>query len=334
MDKQLLESLIKLFGSYPCEEVSPPENNGVITDEMLSIYEEYTGKKLADLITDLAFALCVSKIKPIKIQLEALGGLGIARDVLTGCLNYAWGKITAMERNLETEDDKWWFRIFEPLCLATFDNLWSADQQAFFKMTMKHITEKNVYFISYTNRLAPIINYTYFDSVCRYIPPVPAAAEMSGSRNLLAGSIASWLKIKNIKRGFYDRKSLRISEPIDEVLKQNCKDSLFLIQLIDSASLMNEMTNWSFEEYKYYFQNQQRSQPTAMVFYVTEATALPSRLDYVHPDYWDWYRQMDSVKRVNFFQEINSLGSFTTCMEALLEKINLYKIAWFNNAPN
>jgi hypothetical protein len=239
-----------------------------------------------------------------------------------------------MERNLETEDEKWWVRIFEPLCLTTFADIWSDEQKAFFKETVEHITDNNIYFISYTNKLAPIINSSYYDSVCRYIPPVPPITEMFGNRNLLAGSIAKWLHIKNMRRGFYDNKSLRISEPINDVLKQNCKDSFILIQLIDSASFMSDATNWSFEEYRYYFQNGDRKQPTAMFFYVTESTALSGSKNDIYPDYWDWYSEINGIKRVDFFNNINSLDSFKSCMGELLEKINRYKKEWFDKAPH
>jgi hypothetical protein len=330
MTNQLFTSLIEFCGSRPYDEIWPP-NNQPISDATEKAYEAAMGMPITALITDTNYQDIICRIKPIKKIVELKGNTGLSKDILVSCLQHAWGKLTAIEPKGESGDDKWWDRIFEPLCLANFKNTWSDAQKDFFKTTLQQIRDNNVYFISYTNKLSRLVNEKYYDSVCK-LPPIP---EKTVEKNLLADSMAKWLGINNMRRGFFDNKSLRISEAISDTLKENCKSSFIFIQLIDTAALSEHIINWTHEEYKNYSLGKANSTlPAKKIFYVTDSTALPKSKDDVYPDYEDWYTEIMAAKHVDLYKNVQSWDTFTSCISELLDSINTYKREWFDKAPD
>jgi hypothetical protein len=321
-----LKKLIDLYAKHPFAKLDSPDSS--------ALYEKAIGVKYSEIYTQKWFTDGQNLVREQKKFLETEADSMDTRAIIIECSKYAWNEIVMNNTAEMSPSLRLEMEIFRELVLKTYENRFTEPQKKFFTDTIDRLMTQNLYFISYTNRLAPIINNKYYDNICKLIPlKTPHTDKDKLNRNLLAQSIHSWLLFKNYKKGFFDIESIRQTENIPEKVKTNVANSFALIQLIDTAAFTNEEVNWPHKEFVD-FPVQQNQQASNKFFYITESFALPVSEDRVFIDYRPWYNEIKQNKNnLEFYKDVNNLEDFKLSMEKLIDDLYYLSVKRFEEVP-
>lgn len=325
MDENL-KKLIELYAKYSFAKLD--------NQDSCKLYEGVIGKQYSDIYTEKWFKDGQSLVRELKKFLETKADNISSRIVIIECLKYAWNEIV-MNNSVEiTQSSNLKIEVLRELALKTYENRFSEPQKKFYIDTIDRLVKQNLYFISYTNRLASIINDGYYENICKLIPLRTSNTDKDKlNRNLLAQSIYTWLLLKNYKRGFFDIESIRQTEDIPEKIKSNIQNSFALIQLIDSAAFTNEEVNWVHKEFVN-FAVQPDPPASNKFFYITESYALPVSEERVFIDYRPWFNEIKQSKsNLEFYKDVKNLDDFKKNMQTLIDDLYYLSVKRFEEVP-
>lgn len=326
MDKNL-KALIDLYAEYSSAKLEGPDAG--------KLFEKAIGEDYTKFYTQKWFIDAKKIIYDAKVHIETKADNADPKIVVVECLKYAWNKIIMNNSGEMSQSSRLDIEVFRELVLKTYENRFSTQQQKFFADTIERLMKQNLYFISYTNRLAPIINNTYYENICKFIPATSQAEPTDKlNRNLLAHAMYAWLFLKNYKKGFFDIESIRKTENIPAKVKTNMQNSFALIQLIDSAAFANEEVNWPHSEFQDFISTQ-NPETSNMFFYITESSALPDTENQVYAAYRNWYNQITQHKNnKKFYKDVVGLEEFKLNMKNLMDDLFHFSVKKFEEVPS
>lgn len=132
---------------------------------------------------------------------------------------------------------------------------WPARYRQHLEFLYPKIRDWNLFFFSYTNDGAEILNNEYqalIDGLIenKKVDRPLQHAETKRDANLLAEVIVQQLKRNNVLRGFYDRTHVKPGDQLSQTIKDACESSFVFIQLVTRDSFVYRDLNWPFAEYE------------------------------------------------------------------------------------
>ena len=266
----------------------------------------------------------VVKIKIENFERDALD----SKEVITKCLNYIW-KTSAVEGSYDLNNFLRRSEISKHLTLETFNDQWTITQKQYYIDCFDMFVKYKFYFLSYTNHYSSRINSLYKNIYSEVFQDEEIKPEDLVKNNLLARAIAMQLSKQNIKNGFFDRYSIRKGDTIEDKAVGQAKESISLIQLISSGSLEYSNLNWSFEEFKAYYNS--RKEKTHMLFFILEENVIQQ---VVHPDYDDWKKEITKKLSYKEFFIVRNSTDFDTVIREVVNSIDCFNTEIVNSIPD
>jgi len=197
----------------------------------------------------------LTRLKQTIEEIDANPEVTNQQEQIKGCLISCW-----MMSNFNTDSAtifQYKMEVYKKLIQYSYQVKWKQAQMEYFNEVSDIFSEYNNYFISYTNHFARIINTNY-----QYVFGLFNAEDYSQEdllrKNLLALAMNKYFNINNLRKGFFDRDSIRLSDLISEKVRQNAGKSIALVQLLSKASFEWSDTNWSYIEYCTYLEGRKK----------------------------------------------------------------------------
>lgn len=321
MDKITIK-LIKLYATRRREELEN-ENAG-------SIFVRELGMPPLELLKDESFRKNKELISSLKKVLEDLEKDAVnEKDLMSKCLDYVFRE--SFINNYNSTILKQRMEVLYLLIIETFKKKWSDPQRNFFKEIFTIFTEYHLYFLSYTNHFPYAINNTYKEIYKYILNPYEIKEEDYFKKNFLARAFTDRLKVRNLKKGFYDDYSIRYGDNIPNSVSEDVKKSLAFIQLISSATLEANDPNWPYSEFDTYYNT--RTKYHLMLFFITEANAIPNE-DVIPDNYRNWIIQIIPETKHFKLYEVKSGEEFFQIIDKLINRIILFKNEIITSIPN
>jgi hypothetical protein len=187
---------------------------------------------------------------------------------------------------------------------------WPAQHRQHLEFLYPKIRDWNLFFFSYTNEGAQILNHEYqalIDGLIqsKQLDPLLQQAGASQDNNLLAEVIVQQLKRHNLLRGFYDRSNIKAGDQLSATIKTACSSSFLFIQLVTrDAFVYRASGNWPFQEYEWFKQanadlmqarNNYGALDKRFLFAIAGDTLLGIKPTFMPFEYDDWYTHVDQT---------------------------------------
>ena len=130
---------------------------------------------------------------------------------------------------------------------------WPDSYTTHFEFLYPKIRDWKLFFFSYTNEGAEIINNEYKALIqnlieTKKLPAILQSTTTQRDNNLLAEVVIQQLIRNNLPKGFYDKTGIKPGDKLDRI-RAECSSSFLFIQLVTRDSLVFRDTNWPFTEY-------------------------------------------------------------------------------------
>jgi hypothetical protein len=256
---------------------------------------------------------------------------------VSNCLEICWEEVNDNQLPEKIFNEK--MSIFLTLVTYMYEKKWSPDQKNHFKLVSTIFCEYNYYFLSYTNHDAYKINKPYSGLIEEFFPEECSPSELR-KKNFVAKAIHKQICRNNLKKGFFDRDSIRMGEEIPEKVMKNIEKSITLIQLLSSASFEHTIPNWSFDEYKGYISSKEKlmTEMNAMngltpntIFLIIEKDPFPA---IIPPEYQGWYDDINNkLHFIDFFAKTET-DSFRAIVKQIVAEIRNSRIKLTDCVPD
>ena len=245
-------------------------------------------------------------IETLEARYEKKNGapLGVPKAQLVECLKGLLNKAlftAAVDGPYKRRMD-----ILYELMLARYADAtppWDPPYRQHLEFLYPKIRDWHLFFFSYTNEGAEILNNEYQALIGGLIDNKKVdrplqQAEVRRDANLLAEVFVQHLKRNNVLRGFYDRSHIKPGDPLTQTVKEACESSFVFIQLVTRDSFVYRATNWPFEEYETFRQANDSLAKTHKDYKALNKRFLfalaGAQLDQIVPkfmpiEYDDWY---------------------------------------------
>jgi hypothetical protein len=261
------------------------------------------------------------------------------KEQVIKCLELCWKKSNFNTSTLEIF--KYQMEVFSKLVLVTFKKSWSENQKIHFKVVSEIFCDYNNYFISYTNHFAQTINNNYNLIYKSLFTSDDYSDDELTNKNLLAKAFNKYFGLRNLRKGFFDRDSIRISDIISEKVKKNVEQSIALVQLLSKASFQYTEPNWSFDEFSGYTKSREKFlkgnsyQPgfTPLPFFILiEKNPFPTTNDLIPDEYAEWIELVKAELHSDISGCID-YKKFSEDIERLITDIVNFKSQLICNVP-
>jgi hypothetical protein len=169
---------------------------------------------------------------------------------------------------------------------------WTAEQQTLFDAGERALARLD-YFLSYTNQGAAFTNARFKDALLGDIKKLARTSTV----NAVVCEIDDRF-YKNYLYGFFDRKSIQLSDDIRGEIAKGIVDAIVFVQILEEATLERRppgVKNWCYIEFEGY---RTRVNPQRFVFLLVAVPPLPNppaaaiRPPELLPDYNAWFEEM------------------------------------------
>ena len=332
----------------------------IMSDDVDKLIRLFAENKLSDIENDIAplilkyfnkdFSITKEEfyskhydlVKGFKKNLDAIDASPEVineKERVKKCLELCWKKA-----NFNTSDFeifKYQMEVYSKLVFYSNEKKWSPEQMAHFNIVSGIFCDYNNYFISYTNHYAQAINGNYNFVYKSLFTSDDYSNEDLDKKNLLAKAFNIYFGLRNLRKGFFDRDSIRISDMITEKVKLNAEKSIALVQLLSKASFQYTEPNWSYYEYKEYIDSRQefkkgneyKSGFTPLPFFVLiESDPYPSN-DLIPEEYEEWIKLIQNEKHFDL-SDTTDYKKFAEGIENLIADIVNFKTQMIGNVPD
>lgn len=327
-----IRNLVKLYATHNREDLEQ-EDAG-------DHFEKALGKKFNTFYKEPWFGINKEKISIYKRSLEDfVKNAPDNRALIIKCLNFVWKEAVLVEESPPLFKEN--MEIFQELVIQSFSQSWSEGQMKHFKGIFEIFMDYYAYFLSYTNHFSQAINSVFKPIYQLILKKEDIPDEDLEKKNFLAKALVDWLKVKNLKRGFFDRYVIRQANNWENDIMKSTKKSLVFIQLISAASFEHSALNWSFKEYDSY-KRERVQKPfstyegsgsgTIMFFFLLEKNALPNE-DLTPAEYVQWRNDILAIQNSSNLYEIKTLDDFSTMIDTLINNIIYHKTKILETVP-
>lgn len=326
-----VETLIKLFGGNKLTDI---ENN------IEPLIKKYFNVEWDAVYQQDFFKNNYELIRGYKKKLDELTVNAVnTKEKIIAALNFCWKEANFNKSEATVFCYK--MEVFHLLVNEVLKDEWTPKQKEHFNAVAEIFRDYHNYFLSYTNHLAQAINQAYKIIYEAILSKEDYTGENFSKRNLLAKAFHRVLHLRNIRKGFFDLDSIRLSQDIDDKVTANASKSIAFIQLISLASFEYNEPNWSYIEYKTYAKSRDafkqdakyRSGFSPLLFYVfTEKNVVPQE-SLIPDDYKEW--AASSKNRLHCdLTAIQTYDDFVKEVERLINDIINFKSEMVNSIPD
>lgn len=224
--------------------------------------------------------------------------------------------------------------VLKDLILARYGQKWPPHLAQHFAFLYPRIRDWNLFFFSYTNDGANLLNSAYKATIETAINEKGLKVECSdwSERNLVAPLFIHSLSRNNIQRGFYDRNDIEPGMRLKRILEESSRSFLF-IQLVTKDALAFAKENWPFREYAAF----KKANEELIAEHPEYKQILEERfqfalgggpLDQIRPqgldppfDYQDWY---DHIKTVHYESPPNDASLFQAALDEIAKAMGKF----------
>jgi hypothetical protein len=166
----------------------------------------------------------------------------------------------------------------------------------------KQILEWQDFFVSYTNRDAPVTNEQFRSLIKSCLGSMPKG-EQAGV-NQLARVITRHLRRYQGLRGFFDESDIKAGENIEDAVDRFCTKAFALVQLIEPLTFDKEPPrNWCFHEYTRFSENHEvvalMGDRNRHYFIITDPDLGAIRPAALSPPYSAWFQRMNDLRQTH-----------------------------------
>src|SRR4029077_1858589 len=129
------------------------------------------------------------------------------KEQVKKCLELCWRKANFNTSDIDTFKNQ--MDIYTELVFYCYKKKWNQNQINHFKLVAEIFRDYNNYFISYTNHFAKIINDNYSLVYKTLFTSDDYNIDDLDKKNLLAKAFNTYFCLRNLRKGFFDRDSIR-----------------------------------------------------------------------------------------------------------------------------
>lgn len=326
-----MEILVRLFAENPLAEI---RNN---MDSLIKKYFDKDWKITQEPWYPQAYDLLFGQKSKLETTIAKLA-VPDEREAVRVCLVDCWRM--ANFNNYEPSIFQYQMDVYIKLIQYHFQGKWTTTQIDYFKKVANILGSYNNYFISYTNHYPQHINEKFQPVINSVLRKGDYSPEDLSGKNLLAAALNKYLNIRNLRKGFFDKESMRVSEMISERVRQNAGMSIALVQLLSKASFEFAGTNWCYDEFNNYKEGRKiflngNEYPAGFAplpfFIIIEENPFPD--EELTPDgYDDWIKEIKERVHCDL-TATPGYDEFTRAVDRLINNINAYRCQMIQNVP-